>query len=262
MSAPKKMTATPPERETDLYPPVHDFLVALGYTVRSEVRGCDITATREEELVVVELKRRFTTDLLIQAAERQRLTDSVYVALPRSAIPTGRDGRARWKGMQLLLRRLEVGLLLISTVAGKPGVSVLFHPLPYDRKKTHRSRRAVLREVAGRSGDYNVGGSTRRTLCTAYRESALFIACCLERRGPMRPRDLRALGADPKTQAILSSNFYGWFERIDRGVYALKPQGQAALSEYPELATRFRRALDEYESGREGEPPLPPRDDA
>ncbi|HOQ30356.1 MAG TPA: hypothetical protein PLH36_16595, partial [Armatimonadota bacterium] len=105
----------PPAHETELYPPIRDFLVSLGYTVRSEVRGCDITATREDELVVIEMKRRFSTDLLIQAVERQRLTDSVYVALPQSAIPTGRSGRARWQGMQRLLKRLELGLLLVSS---------------------------------------------------------------------------------------------------------------------------------------------------
>ena len=30
--------------ETDLYRPVHDYLVKQGYTVRSEVRHCDIAA--------------------------------------------------------------------------------------------------------------------------------------------------------------------------------------------------------------------------
>lgn len=78
----------------------------------------------------------------------------------------------------------------------------------------------------------------------------------------MRPRDLRALGADARTQAILSKNYYGWFERIDRGVYALKPQGHAALAEYPELAARFRHALSEREAGRAGERRLPPEGDA
>jgi hypothetical protein len=250
----------PPKHETELYPPIRDFLVSLGYTVRSEVRGCDIAATREEdELVVIEMKRRFSTDLLIQAVERQRLTDSVYVALPQSAIPTGRAGRARWQGMQRLLKRLELGLLLVSD---ENSVSVLLHPIVCERRRAGRARRALLREVAGRSGDYNVGGSTRQRICTAYREAALFIACCLERHGPMRPRDLRALGADARTQAILSKNYYGWFERIDRGVYALKPQGQAALAEYPELAARFRHALSEREAGHAGEGHLPSQSDA
>ena len=161
----------PPAHETELYPPIRDFLVSLGYTVRSEVRGCDITATREDELVVIEMKRRFSTDLLIQAVERQRLTDSVYVALPQSAIPTGRSGRARWQGMQRLLKRLELGLLLVSS---ESSVLVLFHPIACERRRAGRARRALLREVEGRSGDYNVGGGTRQRICTRLSEAAPF----------------------------------------------------------------------------------------
>ena len=82
-------------RETDLYAPVRDWLVAQGYTVRAEVKDCDITATKDGDLIVVELKRSFNVDLLIQATKRQRLTDSVYVAIPR---PTRMGPRSRWPG--------------------------------------------------------------------------------------------------------------------------------------------------------------------
>ncbi len=39
-------------KETDLYPPIRDFLTAQGYTVRSEVNHCDITAVRGDELSI------------------------------------------------------------------------------------------------------------------------------------------------------------------------------------------------------------------
>ena len=41
-------------RETDLYPPVRDYLVKHGYTVRGEVLGCDITAAKDDALIVVD----------------------------------------------------------------------------------------------------------------------------------------------------------------------------------------------------------------
>jgi len=227
--------------ETDLYRPVHDFLVAQGYSVRSEVRNCDITATRGDELIVIELKKTFGTALLVQAAQRQRITDSVYVALPRAV---SRNGRDRWRGIRHLLRRLEVGLILVSVRSRKPSVEVVFHPLPFERRKRRSLKAAVLRETAGRSEDFNVGGSTRRKIVTAYRENAIQIACLLEKLGPLSPRQLRELGTGPKTQSILSSDFYGWFERIARGVYALKRRGQAELGEYPEVAARYRTAED------------------
>jgi hypothetical protein len=65
------------------------------------------------------------------------------------------------------------------------------------------------------------------------------IACCLDRHGTLSPRALRALGTGPKTQAILHRNVYGWFERQGRGLYALTPQGRAALADYPDLVTRY-----------------------
>jgi hypothetical protein len=225
-------------RETDLYPPIAEYLDSLGYTVRSEVNGCDVTAAKGDDLVIIELKRNFSTDLLIQAAKRQRMTDSVYVALPRQ-----KNGR-KLRGMKHLLRRLELGLIFVSLNGRrKSRVEVAFHPVPFQRQKRKRARRAVLREMAERSGDFNQAGSCRRKLVTAYRENAIHIACCLDRLGPLSPRQLRALDTGPKTLSILYSNFYGWFERVDRGLYALSAQGQTELAQYPELARRYTRRL-------------------
>jgi hypothetical protein len=223
-----------PTAETDLYQPVHDYLVARGYTVRSEVRDCDIAAVKGDALVVIELKRSLTLALLAQAIKRQQLTDAVYLAIPRPA------NRRKWvrqsKDVRLLLRRLELGLLLVADRS----VEVVFHPLPAERQRRKGKRRVVLEEIGSRSGDYNQGGSTRCKLVTAYRENAVQIAACLSALGPRTPAQLRALGTGPKTLAILYRNVYGWFERQDRGLYALGARGCEALADYPELAARYR----------------------
>lgn len=229
-----------PHRETDLYEPVRDYLVEQGYTVRSEVLGCDIAATKGDDLILIELKRRFSLELLMQAVQRQKIADSVYVAVPRPDTMTPRKRLA----MQHLLRRLEIGLIFVSTGRRRPGVEVAFHPLPFDRKKQSRKRRAVLQEIAGRSGEHNVGGSARRKLVTAYRENALRIAYCLQRFGPQSPKALRALGAGPKTHDILYHNVYGWFERIERGIYALTASGAMALAEYTDITMHFAAEMD------------------
>jgi len=220
--------------ETDLYRPIHLYLVSRGYTVRSEVNNCDITATKGDELIIIELKRSMSTALLIQATRRQRITDSVYVALPRPKL------RRTWKGIAHLLRRLELGLILLSVESKEPTVEIVFHPIPSQRQKRSQAKRAVLQEMAGRSDDLNEGGSCRRKIVTAYRENVIHIACCLERLGPLSPRQLRALGTGPKTASILYSNFYGWFERVDRGVYALRQRRRNELAQYPELLQRYR----------------------
>ncbi len=221
--------------ETDLALPVCHYLRDHGYTVRSEVRDCDITAAKGDDLIIVELKRNFSTALLVQATKRQRITDSVYVALPR---PTGRKARS---DIRHLLRRLELGLIFVSVNGRRHRrVEVVFHPIPFQRQKRKRARRAVLREMSQRSDDFNTAGSCGRKLVTAYRENAIQIACYLDVLGPMSPKQLRSLGTGPKTLSILYSDFYGWFERIDRGVYALKTEGQKALEAYPELLHRYR----------------------
>jgi hypothetical protein len=236
MMAGKKTT-----RETDLYAPIRRHLVAQGYTVRGEVKGCDITAVKGEDLIVIELKRSFSASLLVQATQRQRVADSVYVALPR---PSPREMRGPWRGIRHLLRRLELGLIFVDFAARRPEIEIVFHPLPYDRKRDNRVRRAILQEIAGRSGEYNQGGSTRRKIVTVYRENAIFIAVCLDVLGPLAPKRLRAFGTGSKTLSVLYRNFYGWFERVAHGLYALKPEGRAALAAYPDLVARFRKKIE------------------
>lgn len=228
-------------KETDLYKPIHDYLVKLGYTVQAEVNHCDIIARKGDDLIVIELKTRFGLDLLIQAAQRQSITESVYVALPG---PLEMGKKSRWPQKKRLLRQLELGLILVHVSVGDPWVEIAFHPLPYQRRKIKKKKRAVLNEMSKRTGSYNQGGSTRKKLVTAYRENAIFIACCLDKFGTMTPAQLRALKTGPKTLSILSSDFYGWFQRVERGVYALSAQGKIDLKGYPELKQRYSGQLE------------------
>ena len=238
----KKEATAPKLKETDLYAPIKSYLLDQGYTVRSEVKNCDIVAKKDKELVVIEMKLHFSVDLLIQATKRQQLTDAVYIAIPR---PADMGRRSRWPGIKRILRQLEVGLILVSIAESKTRVEIVFHPLPYRRLKKKKARRAVLREVRQRSADYNVGGSNKRKLVTAYRENAILIACALHELGPSKPKSIRALGTGKKTLSILSNNYYGWFDRIDRGVYAITPQGEQEIHEYPDLLTGCRKRIRE-----------------
>ena len=231
------MTQRSTIRETDLYAPLRDYLIAQGYTVRAEVKGCDVTATKGDDLIVIELKRSMNLTLLAQAAQRQRVADSVYVAVPR---PSGGAGSRQWKGIRHLLRRLELGLILIPLESKAPRVEIVFHPVPFARRKQKSVRRALLEEMAGRSGDFNEGGSARRKLVTAYRECAIQIASCLDALGPLSTRALRARGTCSRTTAILYDNVYGWFERQGRGVYGLTAKGRKELKDYPELVGAYR----------------------
>ena len=61
---------------------------------------------------------------------------------------------------------------------------------------------------------------------TAYRQQALTVANALAGK-PSCPRDLRILV--PDVAKILQGNVYGWFERIERGLYGLTSSGRIAL---------------------------------
>ncbi|MBC7806012.1 MAG: hypothetical protein H7145_07660 [Akkermansiaceae bacterium] len=249
MPTAKKIAVTPaPKRlECDLSAPVTEFLAAQGYTVRAEVKNCDITATRDDFLTVVELKTAFSIDLLIQAVERQTIADAVYVGLPAEGT-FARSSRydKRRRGIEALLKRLQIGLILVHFAPEPdipPRVEVSLDPVTEAKPKPRpRKRQTILREIAGRSGDYNVGGTTGVKRTTAYREQAIFLAACLEAHGNSSPAQLCVHGATRKAGDMLFKNVYGWFVREGRGVYALSPDAIAEMERDWLPALTFQRA--------------------
>jgi hypothetical protein len=228
-------------RESDLYPPLKTYLEAQGYRVHSEVRGCDLVARREDELIVVELKSSFSLALLAQAVERKELTDSVYVAVP---VPEGKRLPANYRRTKGLLRRLELGCILIDLLKTKRKIHITLHPEPFTGRKSPKRRRALLREIDGRYAEFDLAGqaSTRERI-TAYKQQAILIALLLAAHGPLSPKQLRELGASDRSQPILSANVYGWFERQRRGIYAINASGHEALEHYRDVAESISRSL-------------------
>lgn len=237
-------------REEDLYKPVFDYLTRQGFTVNGEVGHCDVTAVKEDRLIIVELKKSLNLKLIVQAVKRQRMTDSVYVAVPH---PGKQIFSSSWRDLCHVLRRLELGLMLVAPAQKDSDVRVEFDPFEFDRekskKRSSKKRYRLIEEIKERHGDGNTGGSTRKKLMTAYKEKSIQIACCLERFGQLRPGQLRLLGTDgKKTGDILLKNYYGWFDRLGGGLYALNAQGGKALEEHSRLAELFRKELDRQET--------------
>jgi hypothetical protein len=211
--------------ETALYPTVKRFLEAAGFQVKGEIHGCDIVAVHGEEtlrLAIVEMKLGFNLDLLLQAVDRMRAADEMWLAVP--VTKRGRDRDAR---VHRLCRLIGLGLMAVNTARDR--IEILAEPGPYRPRPDHRRRTRLLREHARRRGDPSVGGSTRQPVMTAYRQQALACAEML-RAGPGRPRDLRAVA--PDAGRILSRNVYGWFERTRPGIYRLTERGKAALQHW------------------------------
>ncbi|MFK7836227.1 MAG: DUF2161 domain-containing phosphodiesterase [Sulfitobacter sp.] len=213
-------------RETDLYPPIKSFLEDQGYVVKSEVGAADVVAVRgEEPPVVVELKLGFSLALFHQCIARLKVTDEVYLAVARQ--PGKRFAKAV-KENTAMARRLGLGLI---TVRLKDAlVEVHCDPGPYAPRKSAKRQARLLREFARRQGDPNDGGQTRAGLVTAYRQDALKLAVYLFEVGASKGADVAREAAVPRATTMMRDNHYGWFEKVEKGVYGLTPAGAEAVA--------------------------------
>ncbi len=271
--------------EESLYLALHRFFASEGFEIRGEVKHCDLAAKKTgpegEEWLVVEIKKTMTLKLLAQALKRRTFCPNVYVAVPR---PDNMKRVSPYSDFKTVAKKLGLGLLLVSFTPGgvfagppnnkrtkiKPSAKVPRTGLGMSQvqvvhlpalgvteksskkssvKKKKLSNKKVLafkKEWEGRSGDYNSGGITRRKLITAYRENAIHLAVLLESLGPKSPKALRASGGPEKTPFILRQNYYGWFDNVDRGLYALSQKGRTELSKnYLQIAEHFRNRIQE-----------------
>ena len=215
--------------ETELYPPVKAYLVGQGYEVKAEIGAADIVACRdgEPDPVIVELKTGFSLTLFQQAVERLSVTDAVYVAVARG---TGRRFQQALKSNLKLARRLGLGVITVRLSDGL--VEVHFDPAPYAPRKSKQRKSRLLREFSRRVGDPNTGGSTRTTLVTAYRQDAIRCAKHLKANGPSRGAEVAKATGVGRATRMMADDHYGWFERVERGVYALSPKGLESLQNW------------------------------
>jgi hypothetical protein len=103
-----------------------------------------------------------------------------------------------------------------------------------------QQRARLLGEFVRRTGDHNIGGTTRRPRVTAYREDALACAALLARNGSMKAANVRDAAGVQTASLILRNDVYGWFEKVDRGIYDIAPAGRLALEHYADvLAARM-----------------------
>ena len=221
------MPKAKPESESALYAPVKRFLEAKGFQVKGEVCGCDLVALRGDEpplVVIGELKLRFNLELVLQGIERSAACDEVWLAV-RASFRRGRENDRR---VRKLCRLLGLGLL---GVFANGRVEVLVEPKPWKPRPDRKRRARLVSEHRRRNGDPVSGGITKVPIMTAYRQQALACAATLSG-GPRRTRDIK--GAIPEAPKILLRNVYGWFDRVERGVYALTPDGLAALTRWPQ----------------------------
>jgi hypothetical protein len=223
--------------ETDLYAPVKRMLESQGYEVKGEIGAVDIMACRgDDEPLIVELKTGFSLSLFHQAITRQSVTDTVYIAVPKAS---GQRFRKSLKLNTSLCRRLGLGLMTVMLANGS--VEIHADPTPYKPRKSKPRKDALLKEFAKRSGDPNLGGATRRRLVTAYRQDALRCVQVLHEKGALKAALVAEASGVTHARRIMADNHYGWFERVQTGIYALTKDGLHAIDEHADVVQALLR---------------------
>ena len=116
-------------RETDLYNPIKMFFEAQGYEVKSEICGCDVVAIRDNDpTVIIELKTKFSLELVLQGVERLSVSNNVYLAILEGQ---GSGLNKRRNKIIKLCRILGFGFLLVTVSKNTISyVTPILEPVP------------------------------------------------------------------------------------------------------------------------------------
>ena len=218
-------------RESDLYEPIKRHFQNLGYVVKGEVGAADVMAVRgNEPAIIIELKLGFSLTLFHQATERLRISDHVYVAVVR---PEGKFGYKRLKLNQNLCRRLGLGLLTLRV--RDQFVELHCMPEQYNPRKSAKKSKQIMKLFERLDGDPNSGGATRHGLVTGYRQDALKCATFLAISGASRGAVVAKETGVESATSLMRNNVYGWFNKVEQGVYALNSTGKKGLTDWADV---------------------------
>ncbi|MCG8528015.1 MAG: DUF2161 family putative PD-(D/E)XK-type phosphodiesterase [Opitutales bacterium] len=222
-------------KEADLSQPLQRYLQDQGYKVNCEVGHCDMTAMKGDELIVIELKLKVSLKFIYQAINRKQISDSVYLALPVHGSGTMPP---EFRNLKALLKRLELGLLLVRFLKTKTRVEVVMHPDQWQAPKRVKRKRQILREIEARPTEYNKAGMVgSEQKITAYRRRVIEVAREMGDGKLWSPAQLKNKGCHSDCGNMLRMNHYGWFVREERGKYRLDESGREALKQYADIKT-------------------------
>jgi hypothetical protein len=213
--------------ETDLFNPVKKLLETFGYHVKGEVVHTDVFGVKEGQTIAVELKNQISLKLIYQAIERLKIADKVYIGIPKKAILSHRKDM---KYLKQLLIKLNIGLISIDQ---NEAYFIINIEHGSTSKRSNHKKRRVIKEFSERENHINLGG-TRGKIVTAYKEKVIRIALMLQKMKSASPKKLMEHTGIEETSRILQSNFDGWFEKVDRGIYQLSLKGEKELAHYLE----------------------------
>lgn len=226
--------------ESDLYTPVKNLFCGMGYKVNAEVLDCDITALKDDELIIIELKRSLSVTLLSQALERQKTGAKVYIAVPKPKKYSPR----KFRDTLYVIKKLEIGLIFVTLKDEDCSFAEIIHEPERFRpvRENKKERAKIINEISGRAIDNNIGGVNHRKIATAFTEKSIFAACVIEFYEKASPKMIKEIiGSD--CGGLLRANYYGWFSKIETGIYTITDKCRQELTDYPELTEYYRKKL-------------------
>ncbi len=223
-------------KEADMFPMLKQHFEQLNYKVNAEVKSCDLTAIKDGELIVVEMKTSLNITLLYQALERKKLTPYVFIAIPKPK----RDLRKNLHKMKNLLSKLQIGLIVVDIV--NKDVIRYLEPEEDGAKLNYKKKSQVLKEIGKREVDENIGGINKTKILTGYKELGISLCCVMSLEKEITTHDLRnKYGFDKDVTGYLNKNFFAWFHKVGRGKYILSSRGEQML-----LDDEFKNAIEYY----------------
>ncbi len=228
-------------KEEDMYKYIEQYFKKLEYAVDGEVEDCDVVCVKGDELVIIEMKKNFSTKLLFQALSRQKITSQVYIAIPKPKKYTLKKRNE----ILSLCKRLGVGVILINMKNNEDRCKIILEPIEIsiiNKKKKEK----VLKEFKGRNINMNKGG-TNKKINTAFREKSVKIACALELVGESGAKDLiKFYECDEGTYNILYRNVYKWFDKASHGKYKLNDYGLKELhsKKFTEVYNHYKKEIN------------------
>lgn len=225
--------------ESDLFLPIKKHFETMGFVVDGEVGGLDMLLKKDDEHIAIELKNDLNLKVMIQAAKRQKLFESVYVAVwsPKNLVTK------TFKDKVYLINRLGIGLILVSKRTKRVNVyqEPIMHSVENYRKMNRKRKKKIVDEFDKRKIKKNVGGVTKQKILTAYKEDSLLVLDQIYNNGSMKAAEIKKETGIDRAYGIVYNNHYGWFIKEGKGMYGMSSDGKLAYDEHEPLIAEMKK---------------------
>lgn len=234
-------------QEEDFYKPIKEYFENEGFNVKAEINDCDCVCVKDDVIVICEFKLSFNISLVFQGMDRQKISDYVYLCIPRYK---GRAGYRNFLKAKELVKKLGLGLIIVSLDSKYQTIDIAVEPTLNTDRKNKRKKDSLLKEYNGRNFDLNVGGQTRKKINTAFKEKCIMLLCILEKEEEISTREIMSkYKMDKSITGILYRNIFGFFIKTENySSYKMSEKGKLELenSDNEKIVSFYREHIKNF----------------